>query len=366
MKNKAETIMDQTTQNKLEILFAPISAEWPGGEDLAYSPLLDEIRAARRADDATLTQGEWDAPLKVAEWGKVCALCEAGLRTRSKDLQLAAWYAEALVRQNGFAGATFGFRLLSGLLQRYWETLHPVFDPDDLDERAGKIEWINTQLRQMLRQVPLTSPQQGGYDWYHWQESRDTENLGLRDVHAREQAIAEGKLAGEVFDKSARDSGVVWFQTLNTDLTEARAGFDELTAEVDRCFGERAPSLGGVREALDACGEVVRRLCEQYGGGAAPESAPVEVAQAGAEAGVTVAARANAAGGGIVDRVDAIRTLREVAYYFHIHEPHSPVAALVERAAKWAEMSLDEWLKGVVKDPATLAQLRELLDLQGN
>ena len=236
--------MDQTAQDKLESLLAPISETFPGGEDLAYSPLIDEIREARRADDPTLARGEWDAPLKSAEWGKVIALCKAGLRTRSKDLQLAAWYAEALVRQGGFAGAAWGFRLLTGMLQRFWETLYPAFDPNDPDERAGKFEWLDAQLGQALRQAPLTS---GGYDWYRWKESRDLENLGLRDINARETAIAEGKLTGEAFDKSARDSGVMWFQTLANDLEEARAGFDGLLNEVARRFGEKAPNLACVR-----------------------------------------------------------------------------------------------------------------------
>jgi type VI secretion system protein ImpA len=40
------------------------------------------------------------------------------------------------------------------------------------------------------------------------------------------------------------------------------------------------------------------------------------------------------------------------------------VAYLVERAAAWAEMPLDNWLAEVVKDPPTLTQLRELLNLK--
>ncbi len=58
--------------------------------------------------------------------------------------------------------------------------------------------------------------------------------------------------------------------------------------------------------------------------------------------------------------------LREVARYFRQHEPHSPVPLLAERAARWAEMSLEEWLLHVVKDESTLQQLRELLDVRSD
>jgi type VI secretion system protein ImpA len=63
-------------------------------------------------------------------------------------------------------------------------------------------------------------------------------------------------------------------------------------------------------------------------------------------------------------RADAIAALRQVSQFFKKNEPHSPVAMLADRAAKWAEMPLEEWLESVIKDHATLTQLRELLDIQ--
>ncbi len=70
--------------------------------------------------------------------------------------------------------------------------------------------------------------------------------------------------------------------------------------------------------------------------------------------------------GSIQTRAQAVQMLGEVARYFRTHEPHSPVSLLAERAARWATMSLEEWLQHVVKDDATLGQLRELLDFRQN
>lgn len=364
--------MDQALQDKLETLLAPISADRPAGEDLGYSALFDQIREARRADDPALSQGDWAASVKVAEWSKVRQLCEEALRGQTKDLQLAVWYAEALTKQDGYVGAAFGLQLVLGLLQRYWETLYPELDPDDLDERVGKLEWMNVQLGQALRQVALTSPQQGGYDWYRWQESREVENLGLRDGDARERAISEGKLSGDAFDKSARDSGVAWFQKLVDGLAATRAAYGELDRAIDERFGYSAPSLAEVREALNACTEVVQRLFEQYGGGrpaaesVASGSTDAAVSHDAHQASAPVAAASTQfqSAGPINGRAEAIRQLREVARYFRSHEPHSPVALLAERAAKWAEMPLEDWLQTVIKDDSTLGQLKELLDIR--
>jgi len=54
----------------IESLLAPISDERPCGEDLTFEPLFDDIKEARRQDDASLDQGEWKTELKVADWNK--------------------------------------------------------------------------------------------------------------------------------------------------------------------------------------------------------------------------------------------------------------------------------------------------------
>ena len=64
------------------------------------------------------------------------------------------------------------------------------------------------------------------------------------------------------------------------------------------------------------------------------------------------------------DRADAIRRLAAVAEYFRRTEPHSPIAYLVQRAVRWGEMPLEEWLRDVIHDENVLGQLRETLGLK--
>lgn len=51
------------------------------------------------------------------------------------------------------------------------------------------------------------------------------------------------------------------------------------------------------------------------------------------------------------------------ADFFHRTEPHSPVAYLASRAVQWGNMPLHEWLRTVIKDGSTLAQVEELLGM---
>ena len=65
-----------------------------------------------------------------------------------------------------------------------------------------------------------------------------------------------------------------------------------------------------------------------------------------------------------VDRLDALRRLAAVAQFFRRTEPHSPVAYLVQRATRWGEMPLEEWLNEVIKSKDALGAVRETLGLK--
>jgi len=351
----------QEMQGKLEPLLHSIQEGNPGGIDLSvsYLPLYEQINEARRADNPSLSLGEWEVPLKVADWDKVRQFCEKGLREHSKDLQLAAWYAEAMTHLKGFAGAASGLRLTEELLRRFQDSLYP----NDPDERIGKLEWLSSQLGATLRQVALTKPEQGSYNWYHWEESRSVENMRRRGKDEYDNAIKEGKLSGEVFDKSTRESGIDWYRALLDDLAEAQTAHNELVILMEECFGDNAPSFAEIRQALSECQDVSRRLFELCGGRSTAASSTTSPLPSESQANPDSSSRPFvSAAGPVTSRVGAVHQLREISRYFREHEPHSPVALLVDRAAKWAEMPLEHWLKAVIKDEPTLKQLRELLD----
>jgi type VI secretion system protein ImpA len=365
MNHYQEQAMDQELLNRL---IAPIAGDHPCGEDLSFSVELDEIREARRQDDATLAQGEWATELKVAQWPKVRRLCEDVLGNKSKDFQVACWYAEAMANLHGFQGMHFSMQLLEVMVTDFWEFFYPSFDPDDLEERAGKIEWLNRQMASTIRELPLTNKASGNYSWLKWSESREVDNLGLKDPDAKTRALANGKLAGEAFDKAAVASGLAFYQTLGNQIHAARSTLLRLEQHIDERFGDNSPSLKEFRDALGDCADVVDKLIAKFGGKVEtgvgnPGAMAYQNTPAATSAAVAAPAHVVATGH-IRSRDDAVGALRLAAQYFKHNEPHSPVALLAERAAKWAEMPLEQWLASVIKDEATLGQLRELLDIQ--
>ncbi len=345
-------------------LLSPFSQDAPGGEDLSFDPVMDDIREARRSEDPNLAQGAWVRNLKQADWPRVIQLCEGLLKDKTKDLQVACWYTEGLVHRDGFRGLVIGLKVIEGLMSQFWETMYPLLEDGGIDQRVGRLEWLDITVGAAVREQAMTSPSSGGHSWLRWKESRDVENVGIKDSDAREAAIAEGKLSGEAFDKAVKASGSAWFRKVHEELAAAVETFQALMATADRQMGLDSPVMNVLKDSIEACEALARTLRARF------ESVPTAAAEevvadpeypemsSSPQGGEGVSAPR----GALASRAQAVARLREAAAYFRTYEPHSPVAPLADRAARWAAMNLDSWLAEVVKDDAVLAQLKTLLD----
>lgn len=327
-------------------LLAPISADNPAGDDLSFSPEFDAIQEARRADDPSLDQGEWVTELKHADWPTAAALCAELLRSRTKDLRVAAWYTEASARLRGLPGLADGFRLLAGLCEQHWDAVHPQDRDAGHEERAGNLGWLVANAVQWLRATPVTDGPGGGF------------SLGdFEAAHANGGADQDGQSRIEVLEAARRDTAPGFHLALLSELEDCRAALEAFKAAVDGRMGADGPSFTALLEQLDALGHAVTRFARDAG-------ALVDDGQVGeglaAQPGL---AAPSANGGAVSSRSEALARLREVADFFRRTEPHSPVAYLADKAARWGEMPLHAWLRRVIRDDATLAGLEELLDV---
>jgi type VI secretion system protein ImpA len=147
---------------------------------------------------------------------------------------------------------------------------------------------------------------------------------------------------------------------------------------VEEKFGREAPSLLELKQAIEGCRMLIREIAQKKGGlepeptPRDPEPTPVAVAEREPEPSPAPQLRSQAAillhQGAVSlepqNRADALRRLAAVGDYFRKTEPHSPVAYLVQRAVRWGEMPLDEWLQDVIHDETVLGQLREMLGMK--
>src|SRR5215467_5231070 len=126
-----------------EDILNPIPGDNPSGKGLRSTPIYDKIREARREDDE-YNQGAWQTERKVADWNQVISLAQDAIATQCKDLQLAVWLTEALLRKQSVRGLRDGFILCSGLLNNFWDTLFPEIEDGELEDRAGPLDWLGS------------------------------------------------------------------------------------------------------------------------------------------------------------------------------------------------------------------------------
>jgi type VI secretion system protein ImpA len=352
-----------------EALLASIPGDNPAGEPVRYAGIYDEIQEARREDEA-LPMGEWQREVKTADWRAVITLCTEALATRSKDLQIGVWLAEALTRRHGFAGLREALSLLRELHDRFWDGIYPEIEDGDLEFRAGPLTWLNEKLPVYIRAIALTEDAPA-YSWNEWDESRKVDNLGRQNPEAMQSAIAEGKITGEQFDKSVQGTAREFYERLFQDLNQTRHELGELEKVVDAKFGRSAPSLIKVRVAVDECHDVVAGIVKTK---RAQDPNYIADTDGSSDSGSTepgygevkpmAAAGAMSWSGEPRSREEAFQRLAVIAAYLKRVEPQHPVSYLLERAVRWTKMPLEEWLSEVIRNDDVLSHLRDTLGIK--
>ena len=328
----------------------PLSGPSPGGVNLKYDPVYDKIKEARREDEE-VAQGEWTHALKKADWPLVIKLCSDAIANRSKDLQLAAWLTEALTRREGFAGLRQGVELCRGLLEQFWDNLFPEIEDGELELRAAPLDWIGARLDPALKKIPLAK---SGFDWFKYKESRSVgyeADIGDSEQKraARDQALADGKLTAEEFDKAFDATPKDFYAQAVSDLDAAKEAVDALGQLCDARFDDFKPSFSGLRQTLEeirAAANVLltrKRQAEPDTGevaGNEPAEEMVEQAPAGqpASAGGAAAAPARILRKEPADREDAYARVVTVAAWLRQQDAGSPVPYLMLRALRWGEL----------------------------
>lgn len=317
----------------IDLLLTPITPDNPCGADLAFAPEVDEIARARLADDPSLEQGAWVTALKEADWKFVGKRCAALLETRSKDLQLAVWLAEACTRTGGMRGLADGLGLVAALCARYWDGVHPQADEDGVERRIGILAWLASRVAPLATGAAL-------------------DESGALTLQAWEVARARGPDAVAELEALRARSKPAFVQALLADCEAAVAALSELERVVDAQLGNDGPSYSMARTALRDVIDLISPNLPV----AVTSAASSTAGQGGA---IAVAGLAQLDG----HRDQALAQLRQVADFFRRTEPHSPVAYLAEKAARWGEQPLHAWLRSVIKDEVSLARLEDLLGI---
>ncbi|MGH7056972.1 MAG: type VI secretion system protein TssA [Acetobacteraceae bacterium] len=355
----------------IEALLAPIAGEAPCGADLredfspqsAYYRLRDaraEARAEERAADA---DGIAQGPLP-AQWRSVRELSVKALLTQAKDLELAAWLTESLVRTDGLAGFAAGVELLRGLAERYWESgLYPHEDEDGVATRVAPVTGLNGEggdgtLIQPLRKLALFRRPEGEALAY-WQYEQAREVQGIGDAARRQARLDAGVLPLEQLEQEARVAGAQHFASLRAAMRAALAAWRGMAEVFEGKAGADAPPTSRVRDLLEQIEAVVTAH-------APPETEAVDGAAAPTEDGAAPngAAAAARAPAPAETREGMLAELDRIALFFRRTEPHSPLAYTLEEAARRGRLPWPDLLMEMVPDAAARTAILSSLGIK--
>ncbi len=362
-------LMSLEHQEELESLMTPIHADLPCGPALRYDPIFTEIRLAREEDDPSLPMGEWERPLKRADWALIEARCKPMLATRSKDLQIAAWLLEAWTRQFGFDGLYRGLSLVDRLVRQYWEPLHPVIEDDDEDARIAPLEWLNESLSATLRlHIPLlkvAGRKPPGLTLADWDRMIAVE-LAI-PAHTHEKPVADGA------DAALTRTDVISFahqrmgreMAIKLDLIKRCLNcLETMFNFIELQLGARSPNLSKLKATLVAIERVLAQLIvEPTEDVIMPQLLHSEEVPADVPPADEMAAPV-AVVSGWKNRTEAYATLSALADYLSAVEPHSPTPYLLRRAVNWGRMPLPELMAEIIREEGDLNRLANVLGLR--
>ena len=360
-------------------LLNPIPGDNPSGANLRYEKVYDQIKEARTEGEESVL-GTLSSP-KKADYQLVIKLAGEALATKSKDLQLAAWLTEAHVKREGIALIAPCFKLMQDLQEQFWDTLYPEIEDGDVGMRAVPIEWAANRVANILRESPIT---RDGLNSYQYKESRavgyeaDTEyNDAKRD--ARAQAIKDGKVTGEEFDKAFAATPKAFYVGLRDSLQSALATLEASQEFCEQKYGSDGPAFGKLRDSLAEVDQVVNSLLAEKRK-TDPDPVEEEVAEdqpqgpetedgADPPAALTKAKTAFAFALKSRDMVsakpadwdDAVNRIRECALFIQEERPASPSAYLLQAVVQLGEMRAQDDLAREMIRQGQLPQAIQLL-----
>ena len=319
------------TPELVEALQAPISEASPSGDDLEYDPAFTALASAAQAKPEQQF-GDTVIPAVDPEWRAVSEQAQSLLR-RSKDVRAAVLLLRAATRLQGVAGFTFGLQLLVGLLDTFWDGIHPKLDAEDDNDPTMRLNAL----------APLADESMVLRDFY---DASVGVARGVGPIRVRDIAIAQNVLTpvgGEAGYSAAQVQGALAeIQGESPAVLQTLIGVPALVNQLQTLLNDRTGRSDSIElAALRRAAHAVRQACVAVAGtgdSGAEAAAPDAIA---ADTGTAAVARPTARGD-IATRQDAIQTLDRVIRYLEQTERGNPAPLLIERAKQLIGVSFFE------------------------
>lgn len=338
-------------------MLAPIAPENPRGRNMEFEAGYDAIREARESDPDDLPQDEWSSVLRKADWLQVIRLSQKLLSHESKDLQVVCWLTEALLHQYGLAGLASGIKFMQAFVQAYGDSCWPEPDEDGESLHHNKLQWLDRQLQLPLMRLPLLGQPESTLEY--WRQVQAFEHKVAMYPDQREALLNEGDFSLPTFQRWAAGISAATVAQAVQILAQVSAARVEFETSYQRHHTDiHSDMLSATAQTLEEMDAFLQRIGEQTAthyddvmmiNVLEPDAAPLGHAETSDMARQTMS------------RDLAVSQMLTIAHFFRQTEPSSPVPFLMERAARWANMTLTEWLEEMLQDDSSLRDINHVL-----
>ncbi|TCV95828.1 type VI secretion system protein ImpA [Luteibacter rhizovicinus] len=345
------------TEQLLSELLVPLADEAPTGDNLEYDP---DFLALERAAEAKTERVTGDSVIAAEEpdWEKV-EQRSLGLLERSRDLRVSVHLCAAWTRMHGLRGWADGLALIRGLLETFWDSVHPQLDAEDNDDPTSRVNAVVSLgdplgLLGYFRVTPFVqSPRLGRFSLRDLRIANGTLKILPGDGTSAAPSLSE--IEACCLDCS-EEQFKVSVEAIRQALEHARA-IDHILNEH---LGTAAPDL---RVLLDDLRELAKFVEPHWAartssGEATDDDAEVD----GGAASTGQGAAANSSSGRIAGPQDVMRRIDDICAYYAANEPSSPVPLLLRRAQRLVGRNFMDLLKDLA--PAGIDELQHISGVQ--
>ena len=332
-----------------EDILNPIPGENPAGANLYYDPVMDKLKEARREDDDA-PAGEWERERKVSDFKLVIKLGQETIATKSKDLQIAAWLTEAMVKTHGFPGLKESLDVMKGIVDTFWDGCFPEIEDGDLGLRSAPLDWVGSRLELPVKMVGLLK---GGLSYLNYKDSRtvpsEADCAGNEDKQkVRQEAITDGKVTQEDWEAADKATSNEAMQGVATSLDESLAALDALGLACDEKFGSDAPSFNTLKNVLVEVRHNVKMFLKARGISDGGDSSSEDDADSAAETAGEGMVGGGGGGGprgltvtGVIpaNKEEVAIRLEAISKYLRQQDPANPGPYMMLRGFRWVTKS---------------------------
>ena len=368
-------------------LTKPISKDSKCGNWIRSAPEYLSILTDKEEDDSTLPMGEWERPLKKANWKKVIQKTEVLLKSETKDLELILVLLQAWTADYDSFGLKQGLYLLTRLTDEYWDDIWPRYTDDDPEDRIRAYRWLSLKgglhIKKNLSILKRNNIRLNNFTYVDYENS-EINNGSLLNNNVKKKGssvktsdnFTQIKNNNSILNlrKTLNSEDFEWLILIKQDIESSEVSIKELEKKLDEKLGNRSISFLGLKKDLYDIKLLVEQLSTRFSERKSSQKeketnhffSEQQLEKSTCDNGESFSDRPLSKNLTQVDlrrsvdgtyRSQIYKKINELSRELKNLEPHSPTPYLLERLSTWEDMSLNELVSDIAKMDGTLKGL---------